>query len=110
EGEIALRVPNKVKRPTGELYGSVGKRGDAVHAVRKFRSEGGRPDAVHQRIGNKVGNGRPAQVTRSNRSDPTVTAVLHKMELDLEIGDPPNPRSARVLRPVAEISTEIKVN
>ncbi|MDA4112874.1 MAG: AbrB/MazE/SpoVT family DNA-binding domain-containing protein, partial [Thaumarchaeota archaeon] len=46
EGEIALRVPNKVKRPTGELYGSVGKRGDAVHAVRKFRSEGGRPDAV----------------------------------------------------------------
>jgi AbrB family looped-hinge helix DNA binding protein len=42
EGEIALRVPNKVKRPTSELYGSVGKKGDAVHAVRKFRSEGGR--------------------------------------------------------------------
>jgi AbrB family looped-hinge helix DNA binding protein len=42
EGEIALRVPNKVARPTSELYGSVGKKGDAVRAVREFRSEGGR--------------------------------------------------------------------
>ena len=42
EGEIALRIPNKVKRPTSELYGSVAKKGDAVRAVREFRSSGGR--------------------------------------------------------------------
>jgi AbrB family looped-hinge helix DNA binding protein len=42
EGEIALRVPDKVQNPTSELYGSVGKKGDMVRAVREFRSEGGR--------------------------------------------------------------------
>jgi AbrB family looped-hinge helix DNA binding protein len=42
EGEIALRVPKKVDRPTSELYGSVIRKGDAVRAVREIRSEGGR--------------------------------------------------------------------
>lgn len=40
--EIALRVPNKVAKPTSELYGSVAKRGDAVRSVREFRAAGGR--------------------------------------------------------------------
>jgi AbrB family looped-hinge helix DNA binding protein len=42
EREIALRVPDKVERPTSELYGSVGKKRDVVRAVREFRAEGGR--------------------------------------------------------------------
>jgi AbrB family looped-hinge helix DNA binding protein len=42
EGEIALRVPDKVESPTRELYGSVGKKGDVVRAIRNLRSEGGR--------------------------------------------------------------------
>jgi AbrB family looped-hinge helix DNA binding protein len=42
EGEIALRVPDRVEKPTSELYGSVKKKGDVLRAVRKFRSEGGR--------------------------------------------------------------------
>jgi AbrB family looped-hinge helix DNA binding protein len=42
EGEIALRVPDKVQRPTRSLYGSVTAKEDAVSAVREFRSEGGR--------------------------------------------------------------------
>jgi hypothetical protein len=42
KGEIALRVPDKIESPTRELYGSIGKNGDAVRAVRDLRSEGGR--------------------------------------------------------------------
>lgn len=42
KGEIALRVPDKLARPTSELYGSVAKRGDMVRAVRELRAEGGR--------------------------------------------------------------------
>jgi AbrB family looped-hinge helix DNA binding protein len=42
EHEIALKVPHKLERPTGELYGSVKGRVDAVRAVREFRTKGGR--------------------------------------------------------------------
>jgi hypothetical protein len=36
-GEIALRVPKEVERPTSDLYGSAIGEGDAVRAVRGSR-------------------------------------------------------------------------
>ena len=42
EKEIALKVPDKLAKPTSELHGSVSKGHDAVRAVRTFRAKGGR--------------------------------------------------------------------
>jgi hypothetical protein len=38
EREIALKVPDKIEKPTRALFGSIDKKRDAVRAVREFRS------------------------------------------------------------------------
>lgn len=42
KNRLVLEAPPKVKTPTQYIYGSVRKRIDAVKAIRKFRSSGGR--------------------------------------------------------------------